>query len=82
MLGVTTTDTDEGIVVSGVVAESNAAKAGLKDNDIITKIAGTMVNERAEISTALTKFDPDDSVSLDVKRGEKTETLEVKLSAR
>jgi hypothetical protein len=82
LLGVTTTDSETGVVVSGVVADSNAAKSRLKDNDIIVGVGDIEVTERANIAPALTQFDPSDTVTIKVKRGSAIVSLELILSPR
>jgi hypothetical protein len=82
LLGVTTTDSENGVVVSRVAADSLAAKGGLKDNDVIVKIENIEVKNTGDIAPALIEHDPADAVSIEVKRGDATESLEVQLSSR
>lgn len=67
--------TSQASVISGGPADD----AGVKEGDIITKIDGTSIGERASIASLLGKYQPGDTVQLTIVRGNDTVTLELKL---
>lgn len=58
-----------------------AAKAGLKDKDIITKVNGVEVGTKGSVSTLIGEYRVGDTVELTVLRGRDTLTLKVTLAA-
>ncbi len=64
---------------SSIVSGSPADKAGLKEKDVITKINDISLDDRTSLSTALSRFQPGDRVTLTVVRGGQTITLQVAL---
>jgi S1-C subfamily serine protease len=77
MLGLQVEQTDQGLVVRQVAANSAAEKAGLKVGDIITKVGDTEIKQLADVLTALRNLDLSKPLSVEVKRGSETVTLEV-----
>ncbi len=68
-LGVMTGDSDEpGVVVSEVLPDSPAAKAGLKPGDRIVRINRTRINSVEEAAAALAKLSEGDSANLGIFR--------------
>jgi serine protease Do len=70
-LGVGTEKADEGIVIRSVTEESAAAKAGLKEGDVITKINDTKINSPEELTQTIGKFKPDEKITITYKRDKK-----------
>lgn len=66
---------------SAIVAGSPAAKAGLKEKDIITKINGIKVGKAGSVSTLIGEFAPGDTVHLIVLRDGKEKTINVTLES-
>jgi 2-alkenal reductase len=66
----------------GVVSGTPAAKAGLKDGDIITAIGDTKLDSNTSLRAALLKYKPGDTVAMDVLRGNQTLTVNVTLATR
>lgn len=62
-----------------VVSDSPADKAGLKDNDVITKVADQLIDETHSLTSLLGSHQPDERIVLTVDRGGKTQTLTVTL---
>lgn len=83
-LGVTFTPDSEGLVITEVKPDSPASKAGLKVNDIITKInETTMKNEDTSVLVKLIGgMRPGTVVAVDILRGNDKLTLKVKLGPR
>ena len=80
-LGLSVQDTDDGkgVKVIDVDDESNAAKAGLKENDIITNFNGTEVNGADEVAKLVRENKDKPTISLKIKRDGKVQTVEVKM---
>jgi S1-C subfamily serine protease len=70
---------DKGAVVSHVLPESPAAKAGLADEDVITHFGDMAVNTPQELREAVRKAGTGQEVTLKVIRGPKTMELKVRL---
>jgi putative serine protease PepD len=62
-----------------IIPDSPAAKAGLQEKDIITKVNNIQLDERTNLTAALSRFKPGDKVDLSVKRGNKTLHIKVTL---
>lgn len=80
-LGLSVQDTDDGkgVKVLEVDAESNAAKAGLKENDIITEIDGKAVNGADEVAKIVRESKDKISLMLKLQRSGKTQNIELKI---
>ena len=60
---------------------SPAAKAGIKDKDIITKVNGQVVGPGKSTSTLVGEFQPGETITLTVLRAGKTLDVKLKLAA-
>ncbi len=69
-----------GVIVNEVQKDSDAEKAGLEKNDIITKIDGTTVKSSAHLKYLLYKHNIGDSVKVTVNRDGKEKELTLKLT--
>lgn len=80
-LGLSVQDTDDGkgVKVIEVDDESNAAKAGVKENDIITHVNDKEVNSADEIAKIVRENKEKISIRLQVKREGKSQNIEVKM---
>jgi membrane-associated protease RseP (regulator of RpoE activity) len=65
-----------GLLITSVVENSPAAKAGLKAGDVVTEVDGTRLNNAGELSRALNRRD-EGEVKLTVVRDRKTRTIKV-----
>lgn len=72
--------TETGAVVTEVVPNSPAAKAGLKRDDVITAIGGQAVKTPEELRAAVQKAGPGKEIVLQVERG--NEKLSLKATLR
>ena len=79
LLGVVTEKVNEGAKVVTVSKESAAEKAGLKKDDIITKIGDAKVEDPSDLSEAVGKMKPNDKVSVTYKRGNRENKANVTL---
>jgi len=66
---------------SSIVPDSPAAKAGIREKDIITKIEGSVIDERNSLVSLIGQRSVGDKVQLTVIRDGKTQTIEVTLQA-
>ena len=80
-LGLSVQDTDDGkgVKVIEVDEESNAAKAGLKENDIVTHFNDKEVNSADEVARMVKENKDKVSFNLKIKRNGKTQNVEVKV---
>ncbi len=81
LLGIQLADGDKGPVVRQVVPNSAAATAGLKVDDIITKIGDTDVKTAADVVKAVQALKVGDKVKITFMRGTESQTVEVTLAA-
>ncbi len=79
MLGVVTEKTNEGVEINEVSDESAAEKAGLKENDIITKIDNEKIESPDELSKVIRKHKPGDKVIVTYLRDKKEQKANVEL---
>lgn len=79
-LGVVTEETEQGAKVNQVSDESPAAKAGLKEGDIITKVNDIKIDGPASLYDAIGKSKPEDKVTISYIRKGKTNTLVASLA--
>lgn len=80
-LGLQVQDTDDGkgVKVLSVAEESSAAKAGVKKDDIITRINDDEVNTTDEVVEAMRDARNESAVKLQVLRDGKPQTLDVRI---
>lgn len=68
-----------GVLVNEVVAESPAAKAGLRDGDVIVAFAGKPLSDYSSLTAAVRAGKPGDKVDVTVLRDGKKQTIQVEL---
>lgn len=64
-----------------IIADSPAAKAGLKEKDVITKINDTAIDENNSLVSVLGRHNVGESVKLTIIRADKEMKVDVKLEA-
>lgn len=74
--------TMEGAYVDEVVENSAAEKAGIKKEDVITKVNGVDVKSAAQLQEQIGRYSPGDKVSVTVLRNNKEITLNAELKNR
>ncbi len=72
----------EGLLVTDVVAGSPAEKAGLKKNDILTKIDGKAVKGEESLSKFMSSAKAGQEATLTVLRKSKTQTIKVTIGEK
>ena len=80
MLGVTTEKAEQGAEIQEITKESAAEKAGLKENDIITKIDDTKIEDPDDLSAAIKKHKPGDKVTVTYLRDKKEQKATAELT--
>lgn len=80
-LGLSVQDTDDGkgVKVLDVDDEGTAAKAGVKEGDIITQVDDKAVNGADDISKLMREKKDQPSIKLQINRSGKTQTIDVKI---
>lgn len=81
MLGIMTDDHEKkGAKVTSVNKESPAEKAGLKEDDIITKIDDAKIEDAEDVTAAIRKHKPGDKIAITFLRGGKEQKVTTELS--
>jgi C-terminal processing protease CtpA/Prc len=70
---------DRGVLVAQVVADSPAARAGLKTGDIIVKAGDTDVKEFHDLAAAVSETEEGKTLTLEVIRDRRTQRIDVKV---
>lgn len=73
------TDNDSGVKITDVQDESAAAKAGLKENDIITEVNGKKVKDVNEVRKELADVKDKNSYNIKAKRNGSDMNFEIKI---
>ncbi len=71
MLGVTSEKTDKGVEITGITKESTAAKMGLKEGDIISKVDDKKIESSDDLSATIKAHKPADKVTVTYLRDNK-----------
>ena len=70
------------LTITAVTGEGPAEKAGIKVDDVITKVDGKAVADRTEYQAALAGKQAGDKVKLTITRGKESKEIEVTLAQR
>ena len=70
----------KGVLVKGVEKGENAAKAGIKAGDVITKIGDETINNIGDIHDAVSDLDEGDKVNVELIRKGKKTTVSLEIS--
>jgi putative serine protease PepD len=82
LLGVTPTDTANGVRIATVKSGSAADDAGLKQGDVITAVGSTEITSSAQIRAIIAGKQPGDGLTLTIRRDGSSKTVQVTLGAR
>jgi len=78
-LGVSTEKSDKGAKITSISKNTAAEKAGLKEDDVITRVDETKIEDHDDLSKAVRKHKPDEKVAItylrDGKESKTTATL-------
>ena len=77
-----TKSNEGGALVEAVVDDSPAAKAGLREGDVIVGFSGDVVRGPGKLTEKIHATKPGDSVSLDIRRDGKSQKLNVTMGSR
>lgn len=72
----------EGVFVAGIIENGAAKAAGIEVGDVITKVNDIKINNVSQLQEEISKFRPNDQVSLTVNRDNKTRYINVILRNR
>lgn len=78
-LGVLVDKADQGVVIKKVIDTSSAQKAGLKENDIITKVGDETITSPEDLQKAIGKYKVGDQVTVNYLRDGKKRSADVTL---
>ena len=79
-LGVVSEKNENGVTITSVEKESAAEKAGLKKEDIITKVGDTKIENSTDLYDAIGKYKPEDKATITYLRDGKEATTTATLS--
>jgi len=80
MLGVVTENVDEGVKITDVTNESGAAKAGLKEGDIITKVDDKKIEDPDDLTKAIRAHKAGEKVNITYLRDKKEQKTTAELT--
>ncbi|MDO5651779.1 MAG: trypsin-like peptidase domain-containing protein [Moraxella sp.] len=72
----------DGVLIAGVQPNGPAANAGMRTGDIITAINGTKINTPSALVQYISAQSPNSVLSVDIQRGENTQSINVTLAQR
>ncbi|MHB8954012.1 MAG: DegQ family serine endoprotease [Pirellulaceae bacterium] len=70
-------DSNEGVLISSVVPDGPAAKAGLQEGDIVTRVNDKKVSGATELRNAIAATEPNSQVALEIHRAGTPQTVNV-----
>lgn len=82
LLGVSTENADQGAKIASVMEKTPAERAGLKKDDIITKINDIAISSPRQLSETIGKMKPDDKITIRYLRDGKENTTTAILDER
>jgi S1-C subfamily serine protease len=81
LLGVTTTPSVDGLVVSGINPNSGAEAAGIQDGDLIVAVDGKPITNQTELGAAIRAHKPGDTIKVTYDRGGQKKTVSATLGS-
>jgi serine protease Do len=79
LLGVETDKVNEGVKITNITDESGADKAGLKEDDIITKVDDKKIEDPDDLTKAIRAHKPGDKVNITYLRDKKEQKVTAEL---
>jgi len=81
-LGVGITDAADGAGIGSVAPDGPAAKAGLREGDVVTKIDGKAIDSGDDLAAAVASHRPNEKLTLTVQRDGSTQEITVTLGTQ
>ena len=81
-LGVMIENAEGGVMITGFIEGSNAAKAGLQKGDVISMFEGEQISDMDALIEAIGKKEAGDTIEIAYIRGDLERNIEVELTAR
>jgi len=81
-LGVITEKDEKGARIEDVTDNSAADKAGLKEDDVITKVGGAVIDNPDDLTKVIHTYKPEDKVTITYERNGKSNKTDVTLGKR
>jgi serine protease Do len=81
-LGVITEKDEKGARIEQVTEGSAADKAGLKEDDVITKVGGAAIDDPDDLTKVIHTYKPEDKVTITYERDGKSKKTDVTLGKR
>ncbi len=81
VLGVTTTPSVDGVVVSGINPNSGAEAAGIQDGDLIVAVDGKLITTQTELGAAIRAHKAGDTIQVTYDRGGQKKTVAATLGS-
>jgi putative serine protease PepD len=81
-LGVSLSSSASNALIASVRSGTPAARAGLKDGDVVTALDGKSIASTGELESAIAAHEPGDLVSLTYTRNGKSHTVQLQLASR
>lgn len=72
-------DKPHGVMITSVIADKAAEKAGLEAGDVILEVEGLEVNKVNELQTKVASYNPGDNIDIVIWRNKSKKTIEVTL---
>ena len=73
---------NSGVLITGVLRNGPAAKAGVQPGDVVTQVGAQAVGNTAQLLTAVSALAPDSRVTLTIQRGSKAVELNLQVAQR
>jgi serine protease DegQ len=72
----------QGVLITGVLADGPASKAGLRPGDVVLRIGPREVLNTAQLLAAVSALNPDSETTIGLQRGDQALTLPIKIALR